>query len=136
MHSSDSISEISDRMDQTLISIERLFIEANFGPLNVGYRWRNLFLPNGTMLRVRHARRRYTATVTHGDLIFQGEPSTPAKMLRDITEEDKADLWGKIYVSLPGDMDWRVAADVRKEIGTKDVRRFDRPRYTSPTNDE
>lgn len=118
-----------DPVLKTLDEVERLITEAYFGPPNIGYRWLNLFLPNGTMLRVRKGRSRYSAAVTHGELIFRGRPSSPAKMLRDITDEEPSEVWKKVLVSLPYDDSWRVASEVRKEFGTKDLRRVDRPRY-------
>lgn len=128
MHSSDGkTSEIFDCMKQSLNRAERLFVEAHFGPRSVGYRWRNLFLPNGTTLRVRHGRRRYSATVTYGELIFNGQPSSPAKMMFEISDGQDGNPWETIYLYRPGDTDWRIASQVREEDGTKDVRRFDRP---------
>jgi hypothetical protein len=124
-----SVVPILERLD----FVTEIFTQEHFGPAAVGYLWRNLFLPNGTMLKLQHDRKTYSATVTRGNLLYLGEPYSPAGLLAHIAGCDRElDPWQNFIVCRREDHEWRLAAELRQEFGSPDFRRIDRPNYSPP----
>ena len=47
-------------------------------PAGRGYQWKQLFLPEGTLLRLRHNSLSYHAQVEGDQIIYQGKPTSPS----------------------------------------------------------
>lgn len=51
----------------------------NFGnPTSRGYQWKDLFLPEGTRLRIRHSGLAYFAQIEGDQLVYEGKPTSPS----------------------------------------------------------
>lgn len=79
-----------------------------------GYRWKTLFLPEGTRLRMHCGGRSYDATVEGSDLIYEGRAVSPRQMTLSVAGKGY-NAWRALWVLLPGAMRWRPASLLRRE---------------------
>jgi hypothetical protein len=80
-----------------------------------GYQWKSLFLPDGTWLRMAYRGDHEYAHVEGDRLMYKGRPSTPNKFACDHTNTVR-NAWRDISIRLPGDKNWKMAYQHRKEI--------------------
>jgi len=93
-----------------------------------GYQWKQLFLPEGTQLRVwsREGGSRY-AEVLGDKIVHAGLPITPNRFVR-MQEGIPRNAWTEIWLLMPGETAWK-AAHVRRD----EQRRTERVLHDSPS---
>ena len=75
-----------------------------------GYQWKQLFLPEGTELRVTmHGRARHAA-VEGNHIIYNGKPVSPSQLAN--TGDVVRNAWRVVWLKLPGE-EWERAAERR-----------------------
>ncbi len=78
-----------------------------------GYRWKQVFLPNGTELRVIHAGRSTYAMVQDEQIISDGLPITPSQ-LANLRGCGTRNAWRTIWLRFPGTTRWQRANECRR----------------------
>jgi len=77
-----------------------------------GYRWKTLFLPEGTKVRMRYKGQYYYGEVIGDELHVDGKPTSPAEFTLKITKTSR-NAWRDIEVMRPVDKVWRLADTLR-----------------------
>lgn len=77
-----------------------------------GYRWKTLFLPEGTKVRMRYKGQYYYGEVVGDELHANGKPTSPAEFTLKITNTSR-NAWRDIEVMRPADKVWRLADTLR-----------------------
>lgn len=99
---------------EAIASAIKLWIAKNredAAPLR-GYQWKQLFLPEGTRLRVHSGDNWHGAEVVGDDLIFRGEAVSPNQMVQQ-TCGDARNAWHELWIRFPGEKNWTKAAQLR-----------------------
>ncbi|MYM69674.1 hypothetical protein GTP45_22920 [Pseudoduganella sp. FT55W] len=79
-----------------------------------GYQWKQLFLPNGTELRTIYCGQSLYATVENEQILIDGVPTTPSR-LANRQGCGSRNAWKTIWLRLPGNKRWELAARCRGE---------------------
>lgn len=77
-----------------------------------GYRWKTLFLPAGTKLRMRYKGQYHYAEIVGDELHADGKPTSPAEFTLKVTNTSR-NAWRDIEVLRPADKVWRLADTLR-----------------------
>lgn len=79
-----------------------------------GYQWKNVFLPDGTDLRMTYAEGTYYARVEGDQLLFQGRPVSPRSFALHVAGGVR-NAWRDLWIRFSGRRDWKRAQAVRAE---------------------
>lgn len=85
-----------------------------------GYQWKQLFLPEGTMIRATFQGKVAYATVEGDAMIEEGKCVSPSQFANAHGCGNR-NAWRALWLRFPGEARWRLAADCRdtvREIGT------------------
>lgn len=77
-----------------------------------GYRWKTLFLPDGTKVRMRYRGQYHYAEVIGDELLVDGKPLSPAEFTHKVTNTNR-NAWRDIEVLRPAEKTWRAADQLR-----------------------
>jgi hypothetical protein len=77
-----------------------------------GYRWKTLFMPSGTKLRMRYKGQYHYAEVVGDELHADGKPTSPAEFTHKVTNTSR-NAWRDIEILRPTDKVWRLADTLR-----------------------
>jgi len=80
-----------------------------------GYQWKNLFLPEGTELKMENRGRLSYARVVGDVVVYNGQPTTPNKFAAEVAQTAR-NAWETVWLRLPGQRYWKCAAVVRGEM--------------------
>ncbi len=80
-----------------------------------GYRWKCLFLPSGTEVRIEYSRVTYHAKVIGDDLIFRDKPVSPRQMLLQLTGLT-GNAWHWLMIRRPGERTFARASVLRAKL--------------------
>lgn len=105
--SADYIEKLSDRDDDEFWK--------QFGNPSRGYQWQNVFLSNGTKLRMSYKGTAYYAEIRHEKLLFNGEMMSPSQFARGVANNTSRNAWNDIFVQFPGDAGWKSSDDLRRQ---------------------
>jgi hypothetical protein len=86
-----------------------------------GYQWKNLFLSNGTQIRMQYKGTYFYAKVEGDKIIYNGKPISPGSLANTITKSSR-NAWRDLWIKRPEDKEWKLADDCRPEkiaIGEK-----------------
>jgi hypothetical protein len=86
-----------------------------YGPASRGYHWQNVFLPNGTQLKIPYKSRDHFAEIRHQQLYYEGTPSSPSQFASRVASNTSRNAWRDIWVKRPDDKDWLTANRLRRE---------------------
>lgn len=89
-----------------------------FGPPALGYRWANVFMPNGTEIEMLYKGRKYRAWVKHQKIVFDGREYSPSELARRIADNTSRNAWRDLRIKRPGDKDWSLADHLRQHAPT------------------
>jgi hypothetical protein len=79
-----------------------------------GYQWKQLFLPDGTQLRMVYAGIAHYARVSDDDLVYRGQACTPRQLTLAIAGRGR-NAWRDLWLLLPGEAHWINAARLRAQ---------------------
>jgi hypothetical protein len=86
-----------------------------------GYRWKELFLPEGTVLRMHRGGGTFDARVQGNELIYEGRSVSPRQMT--VTVAGKGyNAWRALWVLLPGLARWQQACRLRDKARLRALR--------------
>jgi hypothetical protein len=77
-----------------------------------GYKWKEVFLPHGTSIRMRYKGEYYYAKVESDNLIFQEQVVSPNEFADKVANCSR-NAWRDLEVRRPGDMEWFIANSLR-----------------------
>ena len=83
-----------------------------------GYQWKNLFLPDGTEVRMQYKGQYHYAKVEGDQLFYEGEQTTPGSLANAIAGSTRS-AWRDLWVKRPFDAEWR-RADSCRDAGASD----------------
>jgi|GEM_PF-2328481 len=86
------------------------------GALIHGYRWKTLFLPEGSRLRVWLRHEHGHAEVIGDELIYDGRPVSPNEYVRYCAGPNR-NAWELVSILLPGAPKWLPATVLRRQAG-------------------
>jgi hypothetical protein len=79
---------------------------------NQGYSWKTLFLPAGTLVRMKHNGDFHYAQVEGDHLIHDGVSVSPNQFALAVAGHPR-DAWRDLWIKRPSDPDYRLAHDLR-----------------------
>ena len=88
------------------------------GPRTEGYRWKSVFLPNGTLLRMHYNDAYHHAQIVHSELVYDGNPMSPSQFASTVANGTSRNAWRDVSVQLPGEEIWRPAQELRWKKST------------------
>lgn len=80
-----------------------------------GYQWKELFLPSGTRLKTKVRGRTWYAVVEGERIIHDNRSMSPSEFANAFGVTGR-NAWRDIWVHLPYDESWRLAASIRKSL--------------------
>lgn len=83
-----------------------------------GLYWQDLFLPDGSKLRITIRGKQYFSEVAGGQLRYEGKTFTPAGWANFVAGHAR-NAWRDIYVMRPAENSWVFAASLRRGRGTR-----------------
>ena len=81
---------------------------------NRGYQWKNLFLPEGTEIRMQYKGSYYYAKVEGDAIIYEGNPISPGSLANSITSSSR-NAWRDLWIKRPQDREWKLSDDCRQD---------------------
>jgi hypothetical protein len=85
-----------------------------------GYQWKDLFLPEGTALRMSTRDGNYHACVVGHDIIFQGRSVSPRGMTLAICGQGR-NAWRDLWIKFPGERFAKPARRCRRDNALADT---------------
>lgn len=79
-----------------------------------GYQWKNLFLPNGTQIRMQYKGKSFYAKVDRDEIIYDGKSYSPGRLANTIAGTSRS-AWRDLWIKRPEDKDWKSAEECRLE---------------------
>lgn len=86
-----------------------------YGQPSRGYQWQNVFLPNGTEIRMTYKGETTYAEIRHEKLILGDESMSPSEFACAVANNTSRNAWRDLYIKYPGSGDWKFAHDVRRQ---------------------
>jgi len=80
-----------------------------------GYMWKQLFLPHGTIVRMKYQGRFHYAKVEGDDLRFDGKSISPSEFANHVTGTSR-NAWRDLWIKRPSDQDYHLAETLRPEL--------------------
>lgn len=77
-----------------------------------GYRWKTVFLPEGSRLRISSQHCAHFATIVGDELVYENLSMSPNQFARASLGMVR-NAWEAIFVQLPGEKDWKRATRLR-----------------------
>lgn len=78
-----------------------------------GYHWKDVFLPNGTSLRMKYKGDFYYAAVQGDNIIYESRGVSPSEFCNSVTNTSR-NAWNDIWIKRPNDSEWVYANTLRK----------------------
>ena len=90
------------------------------GSPNRGFQWKNLFLPNGSRVRMSYKGKDYYARVEHESLLADGQHLSPSGFVSRVTHGIPRNAWQSLWVRRPHDPEWYLAQQLREGLNRKE----------------
>ncbi|KQZ28117.1 hypothetical protein [Duganella sp. Root1480D1] len=107
--------EMHEIVDEAIAAWMAAFLDAksNRSPATLdGYQWKDVFLPDGAILRNVYKRTSYLAYVRGRELLFEGKAVSPAQFVNQISGSFR-NAWETIWIRLPNEVEWKRAVTLR-----------------------
>lgn len=82
--------------------------------ITYGYQWKNLFLPEGTEVRMQYKGQYHYAKVEGDQLLYEGNAVTPGSLANTVAGSSR-NAWRDLWIRRPNDPEWRLADDCRSD---------------------
>jgi hypothetical protein len=83
-----------------------------------GYQWKNLFLPDGTQIRMPYKGTFYYANVESDQIIYEGKSISPGSLANQIASSSR-NAWRDLWIKRPEDKEWTLANNYRRDTETE-----------------
>ena len=94
-----------------------------------GYRWKEVFLPHATLIRMKYKGRYHYAKVDGDAFVFNGMHVSPGEFANRVTSSSR-NAWRDLEIRRPGDDEW-MPADLLRQRARDARRRYSRLETTS-----
>jgi len=84
-----------------------------YGHPERGYKWQNIFLPNGTILRIKYKGDEYFAEVRHQTIYYNEQPCSPSQFANRVANNTARNAWHDIWIRRATDKDWVYSDSLR-----------------------
>jgi len=74
-----------------------------------GYHWQNVFLPNGTALKMHYKSHDYIAEIRHQQVFYEEKPYSPSQFARRVANNTSRNASHDIWVKRPADRAWVIS---------------------------
>jgi hypothetical protein len=93
-----------------------------------GYQWKQLFLPNGTLLRTVFNGKNHHCTVEDDQVLYEGRSVSPSGFVNAVGGI-RRNAWKSLWVLLPDEQTWKLADSLRppKRPGRERTRKLSMP---------
>ncbi|SET06225.1 hypothetical protein SAMN05216412_10314 [Nitrosospira multiformis] len=81
-----------------------------------GYQWKNLFLPQGTQIRMQYKDTYFYAGVEDDKIVYHGKPISPGSLANTIAGTSR-NAWRDLWIKRPEDKEWKRADECRSKEG-------------------
>jgi hypothetical protein len=81
-------------------------------PAHLGYQWKQLFLPNGTILRTVFSGKNYHCRVENDQILYEGKPVSPSGFVNTVGGM-RRNAWKSLWILRPESADWQRADSLR-----------------------
>ncbi len=105
--SEEYIGKLAEQEDEAFL--------AKYGDPGRGYQWQNLFLPNGTQIRMTYGGEDSYAEVRHGRLFYGEESMSPSQFAGKVARYTNRNAWRDLYIKFPGEGSWKLADQLRRQ---------------------
>lgn len=79
---------------------------------SLGYIWKELFLPQGTEIRMTYKGTIYRANVAGDEFFYEGRSISPAVMVNTVSGTSR-NAWRDLWIKRPADREWISAENLR-----------------------
>jgi len=90
-----------------------LDFKGKYGDATKGYRWQELYLPNGTQISIRYKSKDYFASVQFEKIIYEGKSFSPSQLASKIANNTRRNAWRDLNIKKPGENEWKLADVLR-----------------------
>lgn len=104
--SAEYIDKHHDKTDQEFLD--------SFGNPTRGIQWGQLFLPNGTQIRMTYSGDAHYGEIRHEKLVLENEAVTPSEFASRVANNTSRNAWRDLYIKFPGKGTWKLADDLRR----------------------
>lgn len=111
-----SVAEAADDAIKSWIAAQKQVSE----PLR-GYQWKQLFLPEGTQVRMEYLQHSYFARVIGDQLMYGARAVTPRGMTLAIAGDGR-NAWRDLWIRMPGERQWCNAGLLRSRQSAPSAR--------------
>lgn len=87
-----------------------------------GYQWKEVFLPNGTVLRTTFKGKNHHCLVEDDGLRYAGKLTSPSGFANLVGGTNR-NAWKVVWILLPGTQDWMQASKLRPRVPAPPARR-------------
>jgi len=77
-----------------------------------GYQWKDVFLPDRSLLRTVVKGQNFVAEVRYDDLIYQNERTSPSRFANAHGVKGR-NAWDSVWIKMPGNTEWTKAKALR-----------------------
>lgn len=103
----------SEEYIEKLVEQEDEAFREKYGDPGRGYQWQNLFLPNGTQIRMTYGGEDSYAEIRHGRLHYGDESMSPSQFAGKVAQYTTRNAWRDLYIKFPGEGGWKLADHIR-----------------------
>ncbi len=79
-----------------------------------GYQWKNLFLPDGSQIRMQYKGAYFYAKVDGDEIIYGGGTISPGSLANTIAGNSR-NAWRDLWIKRPKDKEWKLADECRRD---------------------
>lgn len=94
---------------------QRAAISPSVGDPSRGFQWQQVFLPNGTALRMKYRGEYHYAEIRHERVVDEDGSYTPAEWARKVANHTHRNAWVDVWVRPPDAATWTLADRLRRE---------------------
>jgi len=87
---------------------------SKYGDPKKGYHWQNVFLPNGTRLRITYKGKQHYAEIRRQTIVYEDQACSPSQFARQVANNTSRNAWRDIWIQMPGKTDWQYAETLRR----------------------
>lgn len=80
-----------------------------------GFRWKELFLPDGSQIRMRYKGRYHYASVKSDEFVSDVGASSPSQFANKVASSSR-NAWRDLEVRRPNDIEWHLAQNLREAL--------------------
>ncbi len=103
-----------DHIEKVRANLDEDF-EATYGDPEGSYRWGELWLWNGTRIRMNYKGKNHYAFVRDEQIIFEEEAYTPSQLASKIAGGTNRNAWRDLWIMERESKEWVLAYDLRRK---------------------